>query len=60
MSKLLTISGIVVAILVLALFALDLAIGIPFKRASMMIDVAFIVSSLVLGYLSWSSLRELQ
>ena len=48
----------VVAILVLILFVVDLAIGVPFKRASTTLDVVFMISALVLAYLSWSTLRE--
>ena len=58
MPKALCITGMVVAILVLILFLLDLAIGIPFKRASTTLDVVFMISALVLAYLSWSTLKE--
>ncbi len=60
MSKALTIGGMVVAILLLILFATDLAIKIPFKRAAILMDVAFIVCAVILGYLSWSTFKELQ
>ncbi len=60
MSKALTIGGMVIAILLLILFSIDLAIAIPFKRASMMMDVSFLVCALITGYLSWSAFKELQ
>ena len=60
MSKALTIGGMVVAVLLLILFSIDLAIGIPFKRAGLMMDVAFVICSIILGYLSWSAFKEIQ
>jgi len=59
MPKALCIVGIVTAALVLLVFGLDLAIGLPpFNKASMMMDVAFVVCAGILGYLSWTTLRE--
>lgn len=58
MPKALTILGMIVAILLLIVFALDLAIGIPFSKASRTMDVAFVICALLLGYLSWATLRE--
>ena len=60
MSKALTIGGMVVAILLLILFSIDLAIGIPFKRASLVMDVSFVLCAIMLGYLSWSTFKESQ
>ena len=59
MPKALTISAMVVSALVLIIFLLDLAIGIPFKKASLAMDIGFIICALTLGYLSWSTYREL-
>jgi hypothetical protein len=58
MPKALCITGMVVAILVLILFLVDLAIGIPFKRASTTLDIVFIISALALAYMSWTTLKE--
>lgn len=58
MPKALTILGLIVASLVLLLFGADLAVGIPFQKASMMMDGIFILCACVLGYMSWSSFRE--
>lgn len=58
MPKALCITGMVVAILVLILFLLDLVIKMPFQRANWMLDAVFVVSAAVLGYLSWSTLKE--
>lgn len=58
MPKALCIVGIVVAALVLLLFGLDLAISVPFGRQSLMMDVGFVICALILGALSYLTLRE--
>jgi hypothetical protein len=58
MPKALCISGLVVSGLVIILFAFDLAVGIPFRRASVMMDVSLLVSAALLGVISWFTLRE--
>jgi hypothetical protein len=60
MPKALTITGMVVAALIFMLFVADLAIGFPFKKASMLMDVGFVICALALGYLSWSSWRDVK
>lgn len=59
MPKALTISGMAVASLVLLVFLLDLALGIPFGRPSLVMDIGFLLSALILAYISWSTYREL-
>jgi hypothetical protein len=51
-------SGLVVAGLVMILFAVDLAAGIPFRRASVTMDVSLLVCSALLALISWMTLRE--
>ena len=58
MGKGMTIGGMVIAVLILILFALDLILGIPFKKASLAMDIAFVVCALGLAFLSWSTLRD--
>jgi hypothetical protein len=58
MPKALTILGMIVAILLLIVFALDLAVGIPFSKASQTMDIVFVICALLLAYLSWATLRE--
>ena len=58
MPKALSISGMVIAVLIFLLFVLDLALGFPFGRASMMMDIVFVLCSLGLGYLSWATFKE--
>lgn len=58
MPKVLTISGFVVAVLVLLIFGLDLALGIPFNKTSMMMDIGFVLCAIGLGYMSWMTLRQ--
>jgi hypothetical protein len=57
MPKALCILGMVVAALLILIFALDLGIGIPFQRKIVM-DVVFIVVGALLGYLSFATYRE--
>ncbi len=64
MPKALCIAGIVVAGLLLLLFGLDLTTsllldgGFPFNGVNKIMDIGFVISAGILGYLSWSTLRE--
>jgi hypothetical protein len=58
MARALTIFGMVVAALTVFVFAFDVALGFPFDRASVHMDVCFILCALILAYLSWVTLRE--
>ena len=58
MPKLLSLVGLIVSGLVAVLFVADLAAGFPFRRASVLADVGFVLSSLIVAYLSWSLLRR--
>ena len=58
MPKALCMSGIAVAILIILLFAADLIVGLPFKRASIVMDVCLLISAVFLGLISWFTLRE--
>ena len=58
MPKALCLVGTVVAVLLVLVFGLDLAIAFPFHRDSMPMDVGTVVCALILGYVSWSALRE--
>lgn len=58
MPKALTIVGLVVACLLFLLFGLDLALKIPFGR-DMVMDLSFVICSLILAYLSWSTFRDI-
>lgn len=58
MPKVFCIVGMVIAGILAFLFALDLALKFPFGRASLPMDVAFVICALGLGYLSWSTWRE--
>ena len=60
MAKALTIASIVIAVLILILFALDLVIKVPFSRASMPMDISFIICAVGLGYISWLTYRDLR
>lgn len=58
MPKALCLVGIVVAALLLLVFGFDLALGFPFRRASLTMDIGIVVCSLALGYLGWTTLKE--
>jgi hypothetical protein len=58
MGKGMTIGGMVIAVLIFILFALDLAVGIPFRKASPAMDIAFIICAMGLAFLSWSTLKD--
>lgn len=60
MPKVLTYVGMVIAVLILLLFTLDLATPFLFRRSNIMMDIAFIICALGLGFLSWSTLRDLK
>jgi hypothetical protein len=60
MSKALTIAGMVVAGLVGLVFAVDLAVGIPFDSARPVMDVGALIAAAVLGYLAWDALRDVR
>ena len=58
MPKALCMSGLVVSGLVIILFAADLAVGQPFRRASVTMDVSLLICAALLGLISWLTLRE--
>ena len=65
MQKGLCIAALSIAVIVFALFVADLVLGLagmnqiaPFKYANMVIDIVFVVCSLVLAIMSWFTLRE--
>lgn len=58
MPKALCFLALVVAVLLLIMFGLDVAMGMPFSGHSKAMDIGFIIASAVLGYLGWSTLRE--
>lgn len=58
MAKAMSIAGLIVAGLIALIFTADLALGVPFGRVGAMTDVGFLVSSLILAYLSWNAFRD--
>ncbi len=60
MPKALTIGGMVVSAILLLLFGLDLAIQVPFERVSPVMDIGAVICALLLGYMSFSTFRELR
>jgi hypothetical protein len=65
MPRLLCLTGLVVSGLVFLLFAANLVMGLLggdgiFWYPSLLMDIAFIVCSGLLGYLAWTAMRELK
>ena len=62
MARGLTIAAIAIAVLMLVLFGLDLAIGMPFGgiKDNMLIDISFLICGLGLAVLGISTWRELE
>ncbi len=65
MQKGLCIAALSIAVIVFALFLADLILGLagmyqiaPFKYANMIIDIVFIICSVILGAMSWFTLKE--
>lgn len=58
MPKALCILGTAISVLMLAIFGLDLATGLPFGREAVVMDVGFVVAAAILGYLSFTTLRQ--
>ena len=61
MPKVLCISGLSIAAVLFVLFTWDLASPLwlaPFKKASRLMDIAFILSAAGLGYISWITWKE--
>ncbi len=58
MAKAMSIAGMIVAGLIALVFIADLAMGIPFSRVATATDVGFLVSALILAYLSWNAFRD--
>ena len=67
MPKILCLTGLVVSGLIALIFLMDLIFGLmgmgalaPFKLISWGFDAIFLVSSVLLGLLSWTTFRELK
>ena len=60
MARGLTIAAMAAAVLILLLFLLDLIIAIPFRRAVPGMDIAFVIASIGLAYVSWNAFRDLR
>ena len=58
MPKALCIFGMAASAVLLIVFGLDLAMGMPFKGVDKMMDIGFVIVSGILGYLSWTTFRE--
>jgi hypothetical protein len=62
MPKALCISGMVIAALIFIIFLTDLVLPsswAPFMKASILMDIVFILCAIGLGYLSWATWKDL-
>jgi hypothetical protein len=58
MAKVLCLFALVVSAILFLIFFLDLILGIPFARASMMMDIGFLVSTAIIGLFSFLTFQE--
>jgi len=58
MAKVLCLFALVVSAVLFLIFFLDLILGIPFARVNMMMDIAFVVSSAIIGLFSFLTFQE--
>jgi hypothetical protein len=60
MEKKLCLASMGVAGFVLLLFALDVALGIPFSKVSVIVDILGILTSGLVVYLAWDAYKDLR
>ena len=58
MAKKLCLAAVIICLLVFILFTVDISCGFPFSRASIIMDIVMMVSSLTILALSWMTFRE--
>ena len=58
MAKKLCLASVLICLLVFILFVVDISVGFPFSRASIVMDIVMMVSSLTILVLSWLTFRE--
>lgn len=59
MIKVLCITSMVLGLLMVVVFGIDLAIGLPFGRPSVGLGACFITGGVILAYMGWSLQREM-
>ncbi len=58
MAKVLCLFALVVSAILFLIFFFDLVLGFPFARVSLMMDIAFVICSAVIGAFSYLTFRE--
>ncbi|MDO4550697.1 MAG: hypothetical protein Q4C96_05545 [Planctomycetia bacterium] len=58
MAKSLCMFGLALAAIILLVFLVDISLGFPFSRYSILMNVIFMAVSLVLAWLSWKTFKE--
>ena len=58
MAKVLCLFALVVSAIIFLFFSLDLILRVPFGRVNMTLDIAFVVSSAIIGLYSFLTFQE--
>jgi hypothetical protein len=58
MGKAMSIAGMFVGGALAVVFALDLALGVPFGGRVLMMNIGFMICGGILAYLSWNAFRD--
>ena len=58
MAKVLCLFALIVSSIIFLIFFLDLILGVPFARINTMMDIAFVVSSVIIGLFAYLTFRE--
>ena len=60
MAKILCMVGLAISALIFLVFLVDIAATWPFSRYSILLDVTFMVVSLMVAWMSWRTYKEQQ
>jgi len=58
MAKVLCLFALIVSAVIFLIFFLDLILKVPFARINPMMDIAFVVSSVIIGLFAYLTFRE--
>ena len=60
MAKILCMVGLAISALIFLIFLVDISAGWPFSRYSILLDVCFMVVSVMVAWMSWVTYKEQQ
>jgi hypothetical protein len=58
--KQMLVGSIIAAVVVLGIVIFDLALGFPFNRFSMLMDIMFMIGAGLVIYMGWDSMRQMR